>query len=184
MITIVINFVLKNPEVVVGTKDHDEKGNKLKGANIRLWTKFFDTISGIANFEGQLGKVMLIGGSSIPEEHMVLFSSFVQNKLDRLMSPEEMLNGKEKDVLKELKSIIGDGNKRRNDLASILSKRLMNYAAANEASLTKEQVERFGVILESEVFTKDIVHLVARKIVSIGKLKTLIHRSKLIEQVY
>ncbi len=179
-----INFILKNPEVVIGTKDHDEKGNKLKKANIRLWTKFFDTISGIENFEGQLGRVMLIGGSSIPQEHMLLFSQFVTNKLDRLLAPSDMLNGDEKKVLKELKSIIGTGNTRRNDLASILSKRLMNYCVANEKDLTKDQVERFAVILESEVFTKDIVHLVARKIVSIQKLKQLIHRPKFTEFVY
>lgn len=179
-----INFLLKNPEVVVGTKDHDEKANKLKKANIRLWTKFFDTISGIESFENQIGRVMLIGGSSIPEEHMLLFSSFIHNKLDRLMSPQEMLKGDEKKVLKELKNIIGEGNKRRNDIASILSKRLMNYAATNEKDLSKEEIERVGVILESDIFTKDIVHLVCRKIISIGRLKTLIHRGKLIEMVY
>lgn len=176
-----INFILKNPEVVTSSKDFDEKGSKLKKANIRLWTKFFDTISGIENFETQLGKVMLIGGSSIPQEHMLLFSQFVQNKLDKLLSPQMMLDGDEKKVLKELKSIIGTGNARRNDLASILSKRLMNYCAANEKDLTKDQVERFAIILESEVFTKDIVHLVARKIVSIQKLKQLIHRPKMVE---
>jgi len=179
-----INFILKNPEVVTGTKDHDEKKNKLQKANIRLWTKFFDTISGIENFESQLGRVMLIGGSSIPQEHMVLFSQFVQNKLDKLLSPVEMLNDPEKMIIKKLKEIIGDGNKRRNDIASILSRRLTNYAAANEKDLTKDQIERFAVILESECFTKDIIHLVARKIVSIPKLKSIIHRNKLIDIVY
>lgn len=179
-----INFVLKNPEVVVGTRDHDDKQNKLKKANIRLWTKFFDTISGIENFESQLGKVMLIGGSSIPEEHMVLFSHFVQNKLDKLPTPLEMLDGEEKKTLKELRSLIGTGDKRRNDISSILSKRLMNYCAANEKDLTKAQIERFAVILESDIFAKDIVHLAARKIVSIQKLKHIIHRSELIKHVY
>lgn len=179
-----INFILKNTEVVVGTKDHDEKGQKLKKANIRLWTKFFDTISGISDFHNKLGEVMLIGGSSIPQEHMLLFSQFVQNKLDKLPTPVDMLDGDEKKVLKELRSIVGDGNKRRNDLASILSKRLMNYAAANEKDLTKDQIERFAIILEAEVFTKDIIHLVCRKIVSIGRLKTIIHRPKLIELTY
>jgi len=179
-----INFILKNTEVVVGTKDHDDKGNKLKKANIRLWTKFFDTISGITDFHNKLGQVMLIGGSSIPQEHMLLFSQFVQNKLDKLLSPIEMLDGDEKKVIKELKSIVGDGNKRRNDLASILSKRLMNYAAANEKDLSPAQIERFAILLESEIFTKDIVHLVCRKVVSIQKLKKIIHRPKLIELTY
>ncbi len=179
-----INFILKNPEVITGTKDYDDKKNKLQKANIRLWTKFFDTIGGLENFENSLARVMLIGGSSIPEAHMLLFSQFVQNKLDKLISPVEMLNGDEKKILKILKEIIGDGNKRRNDLASILSKRLMNYCAANEKDLTKDHVERFAAILESEVFTKDIIHLVARKIVSIPKLKPILHRNKLIDIVY
>lgn len=171
-----INFMLKNPEIVTGTKDYDEKGSKLKKANVRLWTKFFDTISGIPNFESQLGRIMLIGGSSMPEEHMLLFSQFVNGKLDRLLTPEQMLNEPEKKILKELKEIVGEGNKRRNDLSSILSKRLMNYCAANEKDLTKDQVERFAIILESNIFAKDIIQLIARKIIGIQKLKSIITR--------
>jgi len=179
-----INFILKNPEVVTGKGDFDEKGGKYVKANIRLWTKFFDTISGIADFHSKLGQVMLIGGSSIPQEHMLLFSQFIQNKLDKLLSPTEMLNGDEKKILKELKVIVGTGDNRRNDLSSILSKRLMNYCAANEKDLTKDQVERFAIILESEIFTKDIIHLVSRKIVSIQSLKKIIHRPKFVELTY
>lgn len=176
-----INFILKNPEVVTGTRDVDNKGNKLKKANIRIWTKFFDTISGIANFEQQLGKVMLMGSGSIPEEHMLLFSQFVQNKLDKLISPTEMLNGKSKEVIKKLTEITGTKEKKRNDLASILSKRLINYCIANEKDLTDNQVENFALILESDVFTKDITHLLMRKVVQVQKLKPITHRPKLME---
>lgn len=173
--------MLKNPEVVIGVKDFDDKGNKLKKANIRLWTKFFDTISGIKDFHSQIGDIMLIGGSSIPQEHMILFSQFIENKLDKLMTPLEMLDGDLKKIIKELGNIIGKGNQKRNDLASILSKRLMNYCHANEASLTKNQIEQFANIVESEVFAKDIIHLMVRKIVQIKTMKTLVTRPKMME---
>lgn len=176
-----INFILKNSEIISGTNDFNEKGNKLKKANIRLWTKFFDTISGIPNFESALGQVMLIGGKSLPQEHMVLFSTFVQNKLDKLLTPTEMLDGDEKKIFKELKGLVGEGDKKRADIASILCKRLMNYCAANEKELTKDQVERFASILESELFTRDLIHLTLRKIVQFQSLKKLIQRPKLLD---
>lgn len=176
-----INFLLKNPEIVTGTKDFDDKGQKLKKANVRLWTKFFDTISGIPDFQNSLGRVMLMGGGSIPQEHMLLFSQFINQKLDKLLTPTEMLNGDEKKVIKELQDLIGKGDKKRQDLSSILSKRLMNYCVANESELTKDNVERFAKILEADIFAKDIIHLITRKLVNIQKLKTLIHRPKLLD---
>jgi len=177
------NFILKNPEVVGGTNDFDEKGNKLKKANIRLWTKFFDTISGIEDFEKDLDLIMNIASASIPTEHWTLFAQFIANKLDKLPSPQDMLDKDETYVLNEMKSLIKPKEGRiRADIACVLSKRLMNYCVTNEDTITKNQIERYSKILESEIFPKDLLHLSLKKIAKSNKLKKILQSKNLIKE--
>lgn len=174
-----INFILKHPEVVEGTKEMDDKGNKLVKANIRLWTKYFDTLSGVADFEdADSFKLLMDLGGCLPREHMQLFSAFIKNKLDKLPTSQEIIEGEEKRVKALLNDIIGEAKKNtfRADLASVLCKRLVNFCQYNPDYFTgqdkDDKIIRVGDILfDWELFGKDLVQLAARKVVKIDFLK-------------
>lgn len=169
-----INFIMKNPEVVQGIKDIDGDGNKIIKGNIRLWTKYFDTIGNIKDWKENLDLIMNLGGN-LPEEHLLFFVQFVENKLDKLPQPKQLLDNAETWVLNELTSLIGkDESIRRQDLAAILIKRLVNYLVVNEKDMKSSDIERTAVILESELFSKDLVQLGMRKLVNTNKFKTLL----------
>ena len=71
----------------------------------------------------------MIGEGSVGPEFTTLFTMFINNKLDKMMSPEDTLHHEKEDyVLNTLKGIIGKEKKYRADLASILSTRLVNYS--------------------------------------------------------
>jgi hypothetical protein len=169
-----VNFVLKNPEIVEGVKDMTDDGKKIIKANIRLWTKYFDTIGGIDNWEQNINMLMNLGGC-LPQEHLLLFVQFINNKLDRLPQPKQLLDNDKQWVMNELTSLIGkDISGRRQDLAAILMKRLVNYVIVNEKDMNKDNVKRVGDILESELFTKDLVHISFRKLIMTQKFKGLV----------
>lgn len=163
-----INFIGKNTEVVEGIQDLNEKGEKIIKANIRLWTKYFYTIGGISNWSDNLEMLMNFG-TCLPEEHMLLFTQFINNKLDRLPTSEQLLNNDEKWVMSELTSLIGkEGSTKRQDLAALLLKRLMNYVVINEDKLEKKKhLNRMAAILDSDLFGKDLILIALKRIISL-----------------
>jgi hypothetical protein len=71
----------------------------------------------------------MIGEGSVGPEFTTLFTMFINNKLDKIISPEDILfHESEEYVLNTLKGVIGKDDKYRADLASILSTRLTNYS--------------------------------------------------------
>jgi hypothetical protein len=71
----------------------------------------------------------MIGEGSVGSEFTTMFTMFINNKLDKMISPEDMLTHKSEEyVLNSLKGIIGKDKNYRADLASILSTRLINYS--------------------------------------------------------
>lgn len=154
-----INFMIKHPEIISGTNDIDEKGKKLAKGNVRLWTMFFETIGGIEDWKHNLKLIMNLAGSNFPEEHILLFSSFINESMDKLPEPKYLFNMKknEDEIMVELDSLImpdNDPTKFRTDIASILSKRMMNYVLSNVGSMKDAQLERYARILERGMITE------------------------------
>jgi len=158
-----INFLLKHPEIIEGSGT-DENGEELKKGNLRIWTKFFLSISGLCNnMSENWGKIFRIGQNSLPVEHLLMLNKFIEDKLDKLPPPEQLLTLKPEDAIKELKSVIGNGNKKRMDISSILSRRIMNYVLVKNKSLSKENVKTYAEILKSEYLSPDLVLLSLKK---------------------
>lgn len=154
-----INFLLKHPELITGCKDGS--------LNARIFTKFFDSMSGIPDFNSQLPLIQILAEGSIGQDASLMFTSFIHNKLDRLISPTEMFEQKEKDVLKQLESVIGKEDKYRADIANILSTRLINHCLVHVEtgnSVTKDMINRLVTILESKIFASENVHIMLRKL--------------------
>lgn len=165
-----INFIMQHPEVVTSTKDFDEKGQKIAKTNIRIWTKFFYTIKSIQDWSKNINLITKLAGTSIPEEHLIIFTNYVNNKLNMIPTSEEILNSKYEEMNKKLMEITRSSNGAiRSDIAAIICKRLMNYAVNNEEAVTKEQMANYTNFLLSDIFTEDLKFLTLRKLGKISK---------------
>ena len=162
-----INFLLKHPEVIEGTNT-DENGNEVKKGNLRIWTKFFLSISGLCNnMSENWTKIFLLGQNAVPVEHLLMLNKFVEDKLDKLPSPEQLLLLKPEDAVKELKSVVGVGNKKRVDISSILSRRIMNFVLVKGKNLDKNMLNTYAELLKSEYLSPDLVLLSLKKTTAI-----------------
>ena len=158
-----INFMLKHPELV------NEK------VNARSITNFFNSISSIKEFEKNLPLIEMIGEGSVGPEFSLLFTSFINNKLDKLLGPQDMLLHTNEDyIVKELKDIVGKGDDYRSDIASILTTRLINYTIhhAEKSGITQKEIDRLITLsTHEEIFTTDLKYHLVKKIVNADKIK-------------
>lgn len=141
-----INFLLMNPEVIN------------KNVNARSAVMFFNSISSIKSFEDKLPLIQMVGEGSVGSEFSSMFTMFINNKLDKIITPEQMVNNSEEHVLKTLKELIGDEDKYRADIATTVSTRFVNYLGkyATEHKVEKNLIERIKALVNSEIFTTDI----------------------------
>ena len=150
-----INFLLKHPELVS------------TNTNSRSITTFFNAISSIKSFESSLGLIQMIGEGSVGSEFTTLFTMFINNKLDKMISPEDILfHESEEYVLNTLKGIIGKGDKYRADLASILSTRLTNYSLfyAKTTKIEKGMIDRLAFLMNEDLFAVDLKYSMVKSI--------------------
>jgi hypothetical protein len=149
-----INFLLMHPELV--TKD----------VNARSVVMFFNSISSIKSFEEQLPLIQMIGEGSVGSEFASLFTMFINNKLDRIISPEHIFSQDEKYVLNTLKSLVGKDKNYRADIASTLGTRISNYldVFAKTNKVEKTIIDRLGKMVTEGVFTTDICYQMIKSI--------------------
>lgn len=178
-----INFILKNPEIIEGNGNSvNNKGDKLAKGNIRLWTKYFDSLESIKDLSDNIDMVYNIAGTSLPQEHITLFSTFIKDGLDRIKGPFELLQNT-KLSLGHFEEVIKKGNNKRSDIAAIISTRLLNYALINgndEKKYDDKMIETYFDILESEYLNKDLVILSIKKIQNLSRFRGFVKRKKLL----
>lgn len=151
-----INFLLLHPEVI--TRD----------VNPRSVMTFFNSISSIPDFEKQLGLIQMIGEGSVGTSFATMFTLFINNKLDKLTSPRDMLlHENEAYIVGELRGSIGRGDKFRADIASTLATRLINYTInyTEGHPVTDDMCKRLiRYCTDPEIFSDDIKYLLVKKI--------------------
>jgi hypothetical protein len=182
-----INFILKNPEIIEGAGESlnaDDKGKTLRNGNIRVWTKYFESLMGIPNLQENLELVMNLGMGSLPSEHIILFTVFIKEGLDRIHSPHVILQDTKK-AMHHFGEVIKKGNEKRNDIGSIISTRLLNYTLINhdQPKYTEEMVDTYFDLLESGYLNKELVILTIKKLQSLPKFRKMVTRSKLLNMV-
>lgn len=123
-----INFLLSYHTELI--KDDDTHHHIM---NARSYTLFANTISGIDNWETQenLALILQIASGCFDDKDNIvgrLFTTFISRKLDKLISPKDMLLKSWDTIKHQIKSSVYDsaGNYRP-DIASILHTRLLNY---------------------------------------------------------
>jgi len=157
-----INFMLMNPELVT------------QKVNPRSITTFFNSISSIEKFEEELPLIQMIGEGSVGDAFASMFTVFINNKLDKLVTPKDLLtHDNESYILGELKSCVGSGDNYRADIASTLATRLANYAVvyAKDNTISQKITDRLISLSTKDYFTNDLKYLVVRTIFNGNKQK-------------
>ena len=131
------------------------------------------------NLSDNWNTVFLLGQNSLPGEHLLMLNKFIEDKLDKLSTPEQLLKMKSEEALKDLKACIGEGSKKRIDISSIMSRRLMNYVLVNHKDFTKDMINVYADIMESDYMSPDLVLLSVKKTTKL--FPELIKREKLIK---
>ena len=157
-----INFLLLHPELVT------------QETNARSITAFFNSISSIEKFEDELTLIQMIGEGSVGDAFASMFTTFINNKLDKLVTPKDLLtHDSEQHILGELRSCIGEGESYRADIASTLATRLANYSVvySKENTVNQKITDRLIALCTKDYFTDDLKYLVVRTIFNGNKQK-------------
>jgi hypothetical protein len=150
-----INFLLKHPELVN------------TNTNSRSITTFFNSISSLNSFESTLPLIQMIGEGSVGGEFSTLFTMFINNRLDKIISPQAILTHESDDyVVSQLKSAIGKDDKYRADLASIISQRIINYSLfySKHNKIEKPLIDRLAMLMNEELFAVDLKYKIVKEI--------------------
>ena len=157
-----INFLLLHPELVT------------QETNSRSITTFFNAISSFDSFENNLSMIQMIGEGSVGDTFASMFTTFINNKLDKLVTPKDLLtHDNESYILGELKGCIGTDDDYRADIASILATRLANYAVvySKNNTITQKITDRLIALCTKDYLTNDLKYLVVRTIFNGNKQK-------------
>lgn len=153
-----INFLLLNPEVIN------------KKTNPRSVVTFFNAIGSLDPFEDHLAMISMVGEGSVGSEFTGMFISFINNKLDKLVSPEFIMKKPFDVVQKELKELIGSTNlgTYRADIANTLCTRVINYSInfASKNKVEKEYLDRIEEIVMDDFFGTDLNFYLVKTIFS------------------
>ncbi len=170
-----INFLLMHQEVVKGA------------VNPRSLTNFFNSITSISDFNTSLPLIQNLGEGSVGPEVAFLFTGFINNKMDKWITPKEVLLSADVDaVTNRLFDIFGKGNDYRADIASVMTTRLINFALyyAESNSITPEIVKRITTLVKEQgLFTDDLNYHLIKKLLAgnKNKFKTLVFDSEIQE---
>ena len=109
----------------------------------------------------------MIGEGSVGSEFSTMFTIFINNKLDKIISPETIMNhNNEEYILNTLKGIIGKDKDYRADLASIISTRIINYSLyyAKNNKIEKLFIDRLAYLINEELFAVDLKYNMVKSI--------------------
>lgn len=157
-----INFLLMHPELVT------------QETNARSITTFFNSISSIENFEDQLPLIQMIGEGSVGAEFATMFTMFINNRLDKIITPEKVMSTDDWSSVKgQLTVVIGKEDSYRADIASVITRRLINYNLLNaeKNSITQKILERLSELMTDSMFTNDLKYTMVREIVNGNRTK-------------
>lgn len=157
-----INFLLMHPEVIT------------QEINPRSITTFFNSISSIKDFSNQLPLIQMVGEGSIGAEAASLFVMFINNQLDKILTPQELIQKDEKELLEALDDCVGVNDTYRADIASVLATRLINYClrTASEGHVPEAMINRLiKFTTKFNTFTEDLKYYIVKELLGGNKVK-------------
>jgi hypothetical protein len=152
-----------NPEVIT------------QSVNPRAITTFFNAISSITKFEENLPIIQMIGEGSAGVDVSTMFTMFINNKMDQIISPSDIINNpNESYVVGALNTAIGSGDSFRADISSVVATRIINYCLihAETKPVTDQMVNRvIKLVTDCDAFTDDLRYYIVKEIVNGNKQK-------------
>lgn len=148
------------------------KRNGVQTVNPRAYTTFCKAISGIQDWSDDTSLALILNiakGCFLNDKDNTigsLFTTFIAQKLDKLVQPKEMLEGSWEKVEPKIYDCVHDGTRFRPEIASILAIRLLNYILlyfSQKGSKEALVQDRLLDIVENErkLFSDDLLfHLI------------------------
>jgi hypothetical protein len=156
-----INFMLMTPEVI--KEDVPE-------VNPRALVNFFNAISGIEDYNTQLPLIQNIGEAGVGPEVTTMFSMFINNNMDKMITPQEILdvNKPFDDVKLKIQELIKSGVNYRADLAYVLTTRMINHLqfSMENRDITPKVITRITELVKSEVLGSDLKFVLTKKVIA------------------
>ena len=157
-----INFLLTYHHELM-----DKSVSRISRINARNYTMFANIISGIKDWSKSENLALILqiaSGCFLDEDDIVggLFTTFIANKLDKLLSPEDLVQKDWSYVKGILSSQLYDGDKYRADIASVITTRFVNYSLlyfSKGNSKTDVVTNRIIDIVENDklLLTEDLI---------------------------
>jgi len=154
-----INFVLMHPDIV----------GKDKRINARSITLFLNSIRTIPNFEANLDLIQCLAEGSLGTTAATMFASFIHNKLDKMITPQELLDTTVPfDKIKEQLDTLINGEKYRGDIANAIVTRLTNHVIHNVKSseINDEHLQRVKDLILTKSIGTDLRYVFARNTIN------------------
>ena len=162
-----INFLsLYHYDLIDGDKD------KQKIMNARNYTMFANMISGIHDWSTKesLSLILEIASGCFNDEENILgnlFTIFIGNKLDKLISPEDLVFKDWKYVKTVLTDQLYDDDNYRADIASVITNRFINYTEIyfeNKLGPSKTIIDRIIDLVDNDkqLLTEDLIFALIR----------------------
>lgn len=162
-----INFLsLYHYDLIDGDKD------KQKIMNARNYTMFANMISGIHDWSKKesLSLILEIASGCFNDKENILgnlFTIFIGNKLDKLISPEDLVFKDWKYVKTALTDQLYDDDNYRADIASVITNRFINYTEMyfeNKLGPSKTIIDRIIDLVDNDkqLLTEDLIFALIR----------------------
>lgn len=172
-----INFCLLYGEEIF------KKHNGVQTINPRAYTTFCKAISGIKDWSDDNSLALILNiskGCFLNDKDNVvgtLFTTFISQKLDKLVSPHDMLTQKWETVEPKIHDCVYDNGRMKTEIASILAIRLLNHIMYYYSQKgVKESVveDRLLDFIENErkLFSDDLLFYIIKTVIGKYPAKT------------
>lgn len=151
-----INFVLTYPEVVSGER-----------TTPRTLVQFFEAISEIKDLSANLGLLQILGDACLDESTVSSFVAFVNQNLEKLIAPEEILQAEHfaRQVIAPIEKLVLRDTLRV-DILSTLATRMVNHLTLQEDPLNEQQLQNLNAFIKIDFIPNDIRLAMAQDIVA------------------
>jgi MoxR-like ATPase len=161
-----INFVLTHPEVVTGER-----------TTPRTLVQFFQNIQAIEDWQSNLGLIQMLGDATLDAQTVASFIAFVQNDMQLLLSPMEVLDAEdfEDEVENRLYDLVV-GDSLRIDILATICTQLIETATNTNFQPTDFQLENLKSFIKLDFLPDDLRLTFAQDLVGSEKerLKTIL----------
>jgi hypothetical protein len=164
-----VAFVLTYPEVITG-----------KRTTARSLTQFFDQIKPISDLRQSIELVSVLAQSSLDEVTSTTFVAFVNDQLEQLIEPYEILESQDRDALNARVKYLatGSGDTKRVDRLATICTRLYLEIASDRYRSKPEHAGNLVNFMTHPDLPNDLRFSLHRDLIALGESVAVMLRDK------